>query len=109
MMLTVWRCDRCGKARLCGRPLCPQCRSGRWSEVALPSPGRVQAATRVHIAPAEPPVARLPFTLCLVKTETGGVQFMGVSQDDLAIGDAVALSSDRRAAPYPVTKRPDEP
>ena len=109
MRLTVWQCQACGTVRLCGRHLCPECSSGRWLEAELPSVGRLLAVTRVHIASAEVPVAGLPFTLCLVKTDVGGVQFMAASEEDLTIGDAVALSSDRQAAPYLVTRQPASP
>ena len=108
MMLTVWQCEACGQARLSGRRLCSACGSERFTETALPSVGHVLAVTRVHIAPTGAPMAKPPFTLCLVKTGKGNVQFMGVSEEELAIGDTVVLTFDRSTAPYMVAKQPKE-
>lgn len=41
----------------------------------------------------------------MVKTKIGSIQFMAASEDDLIIGDEVALLSNCSQAPYVVTKQ----
>lgn len=93
-VLTLQRCDRCGRLRYPIAPVCPQCLGCEWSWEPVSGRGSVYSFAVFRHAYNDAWRDRLPYTVALVELEEGVTMIanlVGVEPERVRVGLSVAV------------------
>lgn len=96
-ILAVQKCDECGTVRFPTGPMCPECRSLAWSQLAVPPSGTIHSFVVVHYPQIPSFDYPLPIVLVDVDPPAGGTSvrmIMNVADaalEDIVIGARVRI------------------
>lgn len=93
--MKIYSC--CGNESITKKYFCPECGSSEFEERDVSNDGTVYSFTKIHIAPAEF-AGIAPYYVVLVQLNEAKAKVTARMEEEVAIGDKVALDREENGA-----------